>query len=87
MLTYKIDSANHADGTPLGKGLKELPADWTKQEYHLHSVIVGRSAILAHTDNSGKCLKTSAIQSITIFDNTVILQTMNTVYYLKPVGE
>jgi hypothetical protein len=87
MLTYKIDSANYSDGTPFGKGLKELPIDWTEQEYNLNFVSIGRSAILAYTDNSGKCLRTSVIQGILISDNTVILQTMNTVYYLKPVGE
>jgi hypothetical protein len=86
MLTYKIDSANHADGTPFGSGLKELPKDWTDQEYYLYHISVGRSATLEMV-GSGKILQTSTIQGIVVSNNTIILQTMNTVYYLKPVGE
>lgn len=84
-LVYKIDSANHADGTPFGKGLKKLSADWTEPEYHLYHASVGRSAILISADDSRVNIQTSTIQGIVIADNTVILQTMNTVYYLEPV--
>lgn len=86
MLTYKIDSANYANGTPFGSSLKELPADWIEQEYYLFHINVGNSVILEQV-HSYKHLKTSVIQGIVISNNTIILQTMNTVYYLKPVGE
>jgi hypothetical protein len=84
-LVYQIDSVNHADGTPFGSGLKEIPSEWKYQQYFLKHASVGRSAFLFYADDSGRYLQTSNIQGIVIADNTIILQTMNTVYYLRPV--
>lgn len=78
-LVYKIEFAHDRSGYP-----KELPKEWTEQLYTIDRLAVGISAFLGWV-GSGRGLRTSTVESITIVENEIGITTRNTVYHLKPV--
>ena len=61
---------------------KKLPTSWTGKSYFIHHLSIGRSAILGSINGGG--LETSTVSDITIWDNSIIITTRNTVYTLRP---
>lgn len=81
-IVYKIDSMNDREG-----GLLEVPLDRRLKRYHIFSILEGRSAILVNADNDEETLKTSKVERVFIFNNSVNIVTANTEYWLKPAIE
>lgn len=81
-LVYQIDGVLDRDGNK-----KEIPSEWLSQRYSLDIVVEGRSAFLGWVGGSGKGLQTSTVKQVFIHENTVVITTRNTVYYMKPIIE
>jgi len=79
-LVYQIESTNDRLGNK-----KEIPNEWKLQQYIIYSLSVGHSAMLPYADNSGRGLRTSTVEDISMFNNKIKITTRNTVYYLKPI--
>lgn len=78
-IRYKITSANDRDGNE-----KKLSDDVKTSTFFLYSINIGGSAVLVYEDGS-HVLKTSTVENINIWEQGVILTTLNTVYYLEPI--
>lgn len=82
---YKIESAKEVNGELFGGKDVDMSEARKNREYFLYSVSIGRSAFLVHADNNDKCLRTSTVQDVKVWEQGLIITTKNTVYYLKPI--
>lgn len=78
---YEIESATDRQGKS-----KILPEDWTNELYMPDVIIVGRRAVLGKVKNPDKFLHTSTVESFYLYQNYLVITTMNTVYHLKVAG-
>jgi hypothetical protein len=79
-VVYKVSHVTDKEGNS-----KEHIED-INTKYIPYVVKVGQSAILAYTGDSTRCLKTSTVQEVAYIHNMLVIKTLNTVYWLKPIA-